>query len=562
MKRILSFICFTAIAFLSGCFDSGENTLALFEDTAMSVSGNSSLYIEHATLSYIDEDYGDIFDGSAANFRYYIVDVSKNDGQLIAYDPTKSLEDSDPEFGHNKIGNTLQGPLWGGSHWEWYRANRRQAHSFITPKHLFRPDVPGAAVWPADVKTIKLQIYESDESVNVHDRVFEAIIDRDDFAGNSSVTFSSMGYSDMEVTLSLYSSEPYLIPAFGDGRADCRYSSGDANGDGLDDIFYVTDNGEVHVRRNTGSGFASDFAHIAFGGGDSARYAYGDVNGDGKTDVFYVTTDGQVHVRRSTGSGFTWDVAHIALGNGDPARYGYGDVNGDGKTDIFYVTTQGQVHVRRSTGFAFVADVPHIGFGNGDPSRYFYADLDGDGKTDVFHISTSCQVWVARGKGLSISWDVPVIGFGNGDPARYAIGDVNGDGMADVFHIPASGQVWVIRSYGSGLSWDVPVISFGSGTASRYKFADLNGNGFTDVIYIAENGDVHSRLSSGADISNASCPQYRFGDGNPGRYRFININGDNSADLFYIGTHANDSNHTAKLRASNGLSWLPLQITK
>ncbi len=268
-------------------------------------------------------------------------------------------------------------------------------------------------------------------------------------------------------------------------------TSGDFNGDGMDDIasFERASSGGVYVSLSTGTGFAPKTQwHDSLSYG-SAIPLIGDFNGDGRDDIASFTRrrTGDVVVALSNGSSFAeppvrWR-GRFALNDQIPA---VGDVTCDGKDDIlaFNRGGYGDVFVGRSTGssfgartlwhsdFAYGNDIPVVGdFTGGDCDDIAVFRRGYPGAPDRGDVS------VARSNGSTAfgpltRWhDLFGVNFD-----QISKGDFNADGRDDIvaFRRGAAGDVLIATSTGS---------AFGAAAVWHTDFAyhrDLPGVGDFD----------------------------------------------------------------------------------
>ena len=187
-----------------------------------------------------------------------------------------------------------------------------------------------------------------------------------------------------------------------------RFISGDFNGDGLDDIAamysYDGHNSQIHVFLSTGgtfenwqTWFADDTGYEAHK--VSGRFTSGDFNGDGMDDIAamysYDGHNSQIHVFLSAGGAFenwqTWFAdstgyeAHKVSG-----RFISGDFNGDGVDDIVEMYNYGEyhdLHVFLSNKTEFQPWKTWISETQFNPlcvtGRFVSGDFDGDGTDDI-----------------------------------------------------------------------------------------------------------------------------------------------------------------------------------
>lgn len=283
------------------------------------------------------------------------------------------------------------------------------------------------------------------------------------------------------------------------------YFTGDANGDGLDDLFSTERpaNGEVKLYLNTGSGFENPatVANVAIFPGELPLT--GDFNGDGRDDiaVFTRSTTGDVFVYLAQANGTfaphsKWHD-YFCLGDEIPL---VGDFNGNGLDDIATCTrgASADVYVATSSGSSFNGTglLWHSDFcpGNAIPAA---GDVDGDGMADLIAFIRSSQtgtaegdVIVARSDGLQFLTAQKFHDFfclGNEPPL---VGDLSGDGTADLLTFAPDYQVYGALSArtsfeGTGWRWH-PDMKFQPAPTGdcRYLAGHFNGDVNLDVLRI------------------------------------------------------------------------------
>jgi len=361
-------------------------------------------------------------------------------------------------------------------------------------------------------------------------------------------------------------------------------STGDFNGDGLDDLIsFVRDTaldanrGDVSVSVSTGSSFlGSQKWHDWFCVGNEIPLV-GDFNGDGRDDVVTCLRDagagtarGDVFVALSTGTGFGAGLKWhdwFCIGNEIPM---VGDFNGDGKDDLATLlrdtganTARGDVFVALSTGTGFGPGVKwHDWFciGNEIPLA---GDFNGDGKDDLatFTRGSAGDVYVAVSTGTSFSgqgnkWhdyfgignEIPMAGDFNADGktdiAVFAHDTKTGDGRGDVYVALSTGA-----TFGAGQKWhewfcildEIPTAQ--AAAFPQDIFADSYEDGSAEFVgYVSNEED---RFKGNVwdfkdEFDNTwPCSQYYWGE-----RRFMqedHLTFVDSADLAFVSGHGNAS---------------------
>lgn len=250
-----------------------------------------------------------------------------------------------------------------------------------------------------------------------------------------------------------------------------RVVAGDFNGDGKDDVAmmydYENNKPQTHVFLSTGTSFQdwrSWYTETGFFNPDlvTGRYTAGDFNGDGKDDIAamydYADNTTKILVFISKGSSFnawkSWyyeDTPYYYNASGVTDRFEAGDFNGDGKDDIAtfyqYGDNTAQIHIFISTGAKFnnwqtwyAEDNP--GYYNLDrvKDRFAVGDYNGDGKDDVATMynkgNGTVQIHMFLSTGTSLTnWSIWYTSNANSfyaDNTCMAAGDFTGDGKDDL----------------------------------------------------------------------------------------------------------------------------------
>ncbi|MFF5447190.1 FG-GAP-like repeat-containing protein [Streptomyces sp. NPDC012888] len=198
----------------------------------------------------------------------------------------------------------------------------------------------------------------------------------------------------------------------------------DVNGDGTKDLLSHGTDGRIIVRRNdrVGTGFDTGTLMSAnwsnfLGHPGQGRLYFADVTGDGKADMMVHGTNGEIHVRRNTGTYFDGGTLMTAgwgnfLGHAGQGRLYFADVTGDGKADMMVHGTNGEIHVRRNMGTYFDGGtLMTAGWGNflghAGQGRLYFADVTGDGKADLVVHTAGGEVSYRKNTGTYFDGGTP-----------------------------------------------------------------------------------------------------------------------------------------------------------
>ena len=258
-----------------------------------------------------------------------------------------------------------------------------------------------------------------------------------------------------------------------------RIRYGDFNGDGKTDIYYVNGWGTAATDRvwlSNGDGTYTEVsgaptwvsANNTGADIDLDRVRSGDFNGDGKTDIYYVNgwgTGATDRVWLSNGDGTysyingaaTWVSANNTGALIDLARIKFGDFNGDGKTDIYYTlgwqsSSRDRVHLSAGNGNYTVRSGPATWIAGSetgaqiDLKRINLGDFNADGITDVYYVdgwgnAATDRVYLFNANGEYVSavsgtttWVSNTESAAAIDMSRINVVDINGDGKSDIYY--------------------------------------------------------------------------------------------------------------------------------
>ena len=270
-------------------------------------------------------------------------------------------------------------------------------------------------------------------------------------------------------------------------------SSGDYNGDGIDDYMWIPDNGDNRwvIAYGSANGFIMPNystpalpATLSSGhttrNGNAAYHRWGDFNADGKTDFMWVPSngDGRWLIAYANGNGFDlpdYNFPVIAnkfdgvyTGRNDDDRHNrVGDFNGDGKDDFMWLPENGD-------GRFVIA----------------YANTAGDGFIMPNYFAPA----------LPNTIDGKYNRHSNGD--RMRSGDFNGDGRQDYMWMPSNGDGRWLIAYADDTGFVLPsyatpqipslfdgVYKAWHATGRHMTNSDFNGDGKTDYMWRPDNGD-------------------------------------------------------------------------
>ncbi|MFC6082808.1 FG-GAP-like repeat-containing protein [Sphaerisporangium aureirubrum] len=272
--------------------------------------------------------------------------------------------------------------------------------------------------------------------------------------GNSGDRVKANSYSRSSGSIVGYS-EPVgggSAPPTG-GTDGHRIQMGDIDGDGLDDVIQMRDNGDVVAFINIGANPIYSWSHnrkVLTGITDVSQIRAGDFNGDGRDDLLQVRPNGDVVVFWNSGANpnFTWqNNALVLTGITDKQQITVGDINGDGYDDIIQVRPNGDVvafwNNRTNPLFTWQTNALIL-TAIGDKLQLKPGDINNDGRDDLIQVRPNGDVVVFWNNGTNplFTWQTnALILTAITDKAQLKTGDVNNDGRDDLIQVRPNGDV-------------------------------------------------------------------------------------------------------------------------
>ena len=286
----------------------------------------------------------------------------------------------------------------------------------------------------------------------------------------------------------------------------------DFNGDGRDDLLWWNSNGTISnwLGREDGGWLINDAAALRLG--DPYWFweilGTGDFNGDGLDDILWMSDANDISNWLGTiGGGFLVNdsnaLRQIPANTGNFA--GIGDFNGDGRDDILWWDSSTKLTVwtgRPSGGFdqnlaMQVADHPLLGWWVAG-----VGDFNGDGRDDI--------LWRNAGLGGISNWlAVPGGGFAVNDANAYAsvpndwsaagIADFNGDGNDDIlWRNWQTGALsnWLATDAGGWVVNDANALAVVPPDWAVAGVGDYDGDGRGDILWRNQNGALSNWLGT------------------------------------------------------------------
>jgi hypothetical protein len=280
----------------------------------------------------------------------------------------------------------------------------------------------------------------------------------------------------------------------------------DFNGDGISDILWRSDSGQLsNWLGNDAGGFANNDAN-AFSNVPANWHVAGtgDFNGDGLTDVLWRSDTGQVSdwLGQANGGFVANDGNALASVPTNWQIAGTGDFNGDNVDDILWRSDDGALSNWLGTdngGFT----VNDINAFNQVPTNWHVAgtgDFNGDDIDDILWRSDDGQLsnWLGTKTGGFTNNDGNAFTSAPTDWHVAGTGDFNGDGFDDVLWRSDSGALsnWLGSESGGFLLNDANAFTQAPTSWQVVAVGDYNGDGFDDILWRSDTGQLSDWLGT------------------------------------------------------------------
>jgi len=271
----------------------------------------------------------------------------------------------------------------------------------------------------------------------------------------------------------------------------------DVNGDGRPDLIYFGDGKDLIVRYNLGTNGWSEPKrwHLDDGRLDPNALAVGDLNGDGLNDIALLGDNGAVFFLAQQPDHTLAEPVKIPY-SGTPKAIQLADINGDGKNDLVFVDFDSMTPFRVRLQIAGGQLGPEIYFKT-QPVRSFWLDTLAGGTTnylvDIVAATGRAEVSQFSRKpaeplaGKFKQGQMQILPLNKSDAAQRGAlwADVDGDGRADLIVAePESGQLSVYLQQADG-TLAAPKKFPSLAGVSQIAVSDWNGDGHPEIFLLS-----------------------------------------------------------------------------
>ncbi|OUJ71092.1 hypothetical protein BXP70_22510 [Hymenobacter crusticola] len=273
---------------------------------------------------------------------------------------------------------------------------------------------------------------------------------------------------------------------------------GDLNGDGALDILAASNNSNVAIRLNNGSGVFGNTQTVAVGA-EPRVLATADIDGDG--DLDFLTSNNTsgttpVSVNLNNGNGTFLSGQSVQPG-GAVLSLTLGDVDGDGDADLL-IGKYSTVAVRLNNGSGLFSGNQEVPVDAMFIEAVALGDVDSDGDLDLLTANDSrgtVSVRLNNGSGTFAGGSEVAVG---GQLFDVTTGDVDADGDLDLVAASQSmGKVSVRLNSGNGTFTTGQDLVVGP-SPYTVELGDLDGDGDLDLVTGRTSGGTSVSLNNGS----------------------------------------------------------------
>ncbi|WP_217561808.1 FG-GAP-like repeat-containing protein [Paenibacillus sp. GbtcB18] len=333
-------------------------------------------------------------------------------------------------------------------------------------------------------------------------------------------------------------------------------TTGDVNGDGLDDLVSLNfQNNQVAVLLGRGDGTFGAPASFAVGSNPRA-VAIADLDGDHHPDLAVANSmDNTVSILKGNGDGTFRTGGSIAGVGPEASGIAAADLNGDGFPDLAVVNNvSGSVSILFNIGgsgnFVLGASIPVGTY----PRSLAAWDMDGDGKTDLAVANSgSNTVSILKNDGTGTQFSRVDYAAGK-SPAILKTAELNGDGLKDLVLAANEDHGVAVLLGTAGGGFGQAVVYSAGNYPLDVALGDFDGDGHTDILSQTQTQDFAILMGNG-DGTFRSPIHYPYP-----RYAFTletgEFNGDGRSDIVFAGgSSSNTSVYVMNSKASGAFSF-------